>query len=337
MAAVKRKRIGDGGGGDTGDGGDAALKFGEELHGAFGRVAVQARIDGHGEDAGGAEADINVGGAAKAAEAESGDAEKNEGHGYLRDDEEVAQSPEAAGAREDVFAFERGGGKSPGGGPGGEQAEKNTGDETEREREGENFGVDADVEIDGDGNGKTKGGEAVGGPEGNENAECTAEKRKKNGFGEDLAKKLRARGTESNADGHFVLASGSLREEKIGDVGAGDEKNEKDDDHEGGEEKQDGGFIAGRERAGLFETEAEIFVGIGMGLRETLGEKIEFGGGFGLGDAGLEARGNGDPMIIALVEMSGVGKELIDVADGNPELRVEDEDRCRGSREGQRR
>lgn len=57
---------------------------------------------------------------------------------------------------------------------------------------------------------------------------------------------MRARGAESNAHGHFVLASGGLGEKKIGDIGAGDEKNEKDDDHECGEKKQDGGFIARR-------------------------------------------------------------------------------------------
>ncbi len=48
---------------------------------------------------------------------------------------------------------------------------------------------------------------------------------------------MRARGAESDAHGHFMLASGGLREEEIGDVSAGDEKNEEDDEHEGGEKK----------------------------------------------------------------------------------------------------
>lgn len=90
MAAGKRERIGDGGRRDAGNGGDAAPEFGEELDGALGGVAVQARINGHGENAAGTKADINAGGAAKTAEAEAGDAEKNERHGDLRDDEEVA-------------------------------------------------------------------------------------------------------------------------------------------------------------------------------------------------------------------------------------------------------
>jgi len=90
VAAGKRKRIGDGGRRDAGNGGSAALEFGEELDGVLGCVAVQARIDGHGENAAGTKANINAGGAAKTAEAETGDAEKNERHGDLRDDEDVA-------------------------------------------------------------------------------------------------------------------------------------------------------------------------------------------------------------------------------------------------------
>lgn len=80
MAAGKRKRVGDRCGGYAGEDGDAALEFGEELDGAFGGVAVQAGIDGHGENAAGAEANPDVGRGAKTAEAESSDAEKNERH-----------------------------------------------------------------------------------------------------------------------------------------------------------------------------------------------------------------------------------------------------------------
>jgi hypothetical protein len=74
----------------------------------------------------------------------------------------------------------------------------------------------------------------------------------------------------------------------------------------------------------LLETEAETFVGVGMGLSETLREDLEFRGGFDVGDAGLEAGGDNDPMIVAGTEMACIGKELIDVADRHPELRVEE-------------
>jgi hypothetical protein len=78
-----------------------------------------------------------------------------------------------------------------------------------------------------------------------------------------------------------VLASGSLREEKIGDIGAGDEENKEDDKHERRKEEKDDGFIARRERTGLFEVETQIFFGVGMRMSETLGEELKFGGGFG--------------------------------------------------------
>jgi len=324
MAAVKRERIGDSRGSDTGEDGDATLEFGEELNGAFGRVAVQAGIDGHGEDATRTKTNIDVGGGTKAAEAEPGDTKKNERHGNLGNDEEIAQSPEAAGTSEGVFAFEGGGRKAPGGGPGGEQTEEKAGGKAEKKSERENAGVDTDIEIERNRNRKTEGGEAVGGPEGDKCAECAAEKRKERGFGQDLAQKLGARGTESDADGHFMLTSGGLGEKEIGNVGAGDEKNEENDNHQGAQEKKDGVFVAWRERASLFEAEAETSVGAGMGLSETLREDLEFRGGFGVGDAGLEAGGDNDPVIVAGVEMTCIGKELIDVADRNPELRVEE-------------
>jgi len=182
---------------------------------------------------------------------------------------------------EDVFPFESGGGRTPSGGPGREQPEQNAGGQAEKKGEEENFVVDTDVEIEGDRYGKTEDGESAGGPGGDEDAKEAAKKGEKNAFGEDVAKELCTRGAESDANGHFALASGSLREEKIGDIGAGNEENEEDDKHERRKKEKDDGFIARRERAGLFEVETEIFFGFGMRMSETLGKELEFGGGFG--------------------------------------------------------
>jgi hypothetical protein len=77
-----------------------------------------------------------------------------------------------------------------------------------------------------------------------------------------------------------VLASGSSRKEEIADIGAGNEQNEEDDQHERRKEKKDNWFIARRKRAGLIEVETEILFGVGMSLRKTLGEELEFRGGF---------------------------------------------------------
>jgi hypothetical protein len=237
MASGERKRVRDCGVGDTGKNGDAALEFGEELDGTLGRVAMQARVDGHGQNAAGAETDVDRGGGAKAAQTKAGDAEKNERHCNLRHDKKVAEGPEAARAGKNVFPFQSGRGEAPCCGPGGKQSEENAGGKAEKKGKEENVGVDTDVQIDRDGYGKAERGETVGGPRGDENTEEAAAKRKKHALGKDLAKKLRAVGAQGYAHGHFMLASGGLRQEKIGDVGAGDEQNEKDDDHERGEKK----------------------------------------------------------------------------------------------------
>ena len=42
-------------------------------------------------------------------------------------------------------------------------------------------------------------------------------------------------------------------------------------------------------------------------------------------DAGLETSSDGNPVVVARVEMASVGEELVEIADGNPELRIEDE------------
>ena len=190
----------------------------------------------------------------------------------MRDHEKTAERPETAGTSEEVFALESRGSEPPGGGPGGEKTEENAGDEAKNETKKQDLGVDADVEIDGDRNRETEGGESTGGPDGDENAECAAEERKQRAFGDDLAEKLETSGAESDADGRFALTSSSSGEEEIGNIGASNEENKEDDEHERREEEKDHCFIARRERARLFETEAEVFVDIGVSLRETLCE-----------------------------------------------------------------
>lgn len=74
MSAGERECIGGGSRRDPGNYGAAALEFDEELHGALGRVAVQARIDGHSENAAGTKPNTYAGGAAKTAQAETSDA-----------------------------------------------------------------------------------------------------------------------------------------------------------------------------------------------------------------------------------------------------------------------
>jgi hypothetical protein len=51
---------------------------------------------------------------------------------------------------------------------------------------------------------------------------CSAAERKKGAFDKHLATQTGTRGSEGEPHGHFALACGSLREEKICHVGRGD-------------------------------------------------------------------------------------------------------------------
>jgi len=61
--------------------------------------------------------------------------------------------------------------------------------------------------------------------------------REEHSFGQDLAQNGEARGPERGADGDFLAAGESLGEDKIGDIGAGNEENESD----GTEKDEQGG------------------------------------------------------------------------------------------------
>ena len=72
---------------------------------------------------------------------------------------------------------------------------------------------------------------------GEKNSGGAASEREDQTFREELAEQTRASRAERGADGNFAPASGIAREEKAGDVGAGDEQHERDcanEHHEGG-------------------------------------------------------------------------------------------------------
>ena len=154
--------VGCDGGDDSGEGGDALAGLREELDGALGRVAVDAGVDGHHEDAVRAEADVDAGGRLQAAEEEAGGAEEDERHGDLRYQEDVAQAEATAGAGEGVFAFEGVGEDGAGGDPGWDEAKEKAGGCAEEEDVEKDSPVDRDGEVEWDGCGKAETGEATG-------------------------------------------------------------------------------------------------------------------------------------------------------------------------------
>src|ERR1019366_5734808 len=90
VSARERYRVGARGGSDARKGGHTLAQFAEELRGARRGVPVYTRIDGHGQDAARAEADVHSGGALQAAQKQPRGAEQHERHREPRDDQHVA-------------------------------------------------------------------------------------------------------------------------------------------------------------------------------------------------------------------------------------------------------
>jgi hypothetical protein len=81
---------------------------------------------------------------------------------------------------------------------------------------------------------------------------------KKDALEKELAEKLRACGSESESHRHLKLTLRSLREEKIGDVGARDAEDEKRDGGECSDEELEGFFATRGRRIGGFDVEAVV-------------------------------------------------------------------------------
>src|ERR1700683_933447 len=135
---------------------------------------------------------------------------------------------------------------------GGRETEENSGDDGDEEGEEEDAGVDGDFVEAGD----VGGGESEDGAfeeEHGEESDGAGEEGEEGALCEHLADEPRARSAHGEADGDFAAASGGAREEKIGDVDAGDEEDEGDgaeEDEEFGALRADEVFFNGDEADG---------------------------------------------------------------------------------------
>ncbi len=106
IAAVQRNAIGCDYRGHSWNRYNTLANFREELHSALCGIAIDARVNLKADDAAGAEADVDIRGLLQAAQKEAGRGEKNEAHGDLPDDEDVAQRDAAAWTRKRILPFE---------------------------------------------------------------------------------------------------------------------------------------------------------------------------------------------------------------------------------------
>ena len=143
---------------------------------------------------------------------------------------------------------------------------------------------------------------------------------KEQSFGEELAKQAGAAGADGEAEGHFVAAAEGADKKEIGDVGAGDEEDEGDDDDhdlEGGE--QSARVVERRLPEGP-EAQAAATIGGGVVGCEARGDGGNFLLGLGAGDSGLEAHIGFSPARAAVFEFVSAGFEGLLHRGGNPEL-----------------
>ena len=136
-------------------------------------------------------------------------------------------------------------------------------------------------------------------------AEDAAGQREDDAFGQQLTDDARAARAHGGANGEFTLAAGCAHEQKVGDVGAGDEENEADR----AEQDEEGLTSAGDDGvAQRLDAEAVFGVHIlGMKAAILVGDEFELSVGLGEGNAGLEPAGNKE--IVAVVGAVGIDLE----------------------------
>ena len=136
---------------------------------------------------------------------------------------------------------------------------------------------------------------------------------------------MAARGAQGEAHRHLPLTAGGLCQKQIGDVGAGNREHQQYDPRQCGQEHHDGVPISRGQRAGRFEAEAAILLRSRISLAKMPGDYGKLSHGPQASDAGLQAPGNHNPVVSARLVVAGVGQQLIQVAERDPELAIEDQ------------
>ena len=193
---------------------------------------------------------------------EAGDEEHETAERDLRGDECIHQT--AAGVR--IFStLERTGGLNGGGAKSGEKSEETGDDESEREHKEEDADIGGKGEADGIVRATETGNNERSRPHGKERAESGGDEGEDGALDQDELQEVAASSTDGNAESHFARAGGGLRDHEVGDVGASDEQNEK---NENGESEERGANV-------LLETRGAGGSGVeAQGLVEVLGNLL---------------------------------------------------------------
>ena len=255
------------------------------------------------------EAGIDVAQGDEAADEQGGTDQQDERERDLADDQQragLALTESGAGA---VAAFlERGVEVGARGSDGGEQTEENAGKQRDAEGEGEHPPIDADggaMLADAGNIAGAEGQQAAHADEAEHQSEDPSGDGEQNAFREQLADDARAAGSHGGANGEFTLASCSADQQKIGDIGAGDEKDEAhgSDEHEKRRSHIADNGIAERLDAECFFRGRACWVA----TAELIGGNFHLGVGLGQGHSWLEAAC--DQEVVALIVAVGIELE----------------------------
>jgi len=128
---------------------------------------------------------------------------------------------------------------------------------------------------------------------------------------QELAKNSDAASAEGHANSNFAVARGGATEKQIGEVGAGEQKNETDGGEEG---KQHGSDRTDDFFAQAYDVGLHAGIGIGIELSEVLRNALQFGLSLREWDTVLEA-GDDEEIVAAMI-----GEILRSERERHPEL-----------------
>ena len=162
--------------------------------------------------------------------------------------------------------------------------------------------------------------EGVAAKESDEQSAGGADNGKQQSFGEELTEQADAAGADGETKSHLVAAAEGSNEEKIGDVGACDEKDKgHDDNHDFERREQRPRVVEGRlpERP---EAQAAAAIGGGVVGGKARGDSGNFLLSLGARDARLETHIGFSPARAVVFEFVAAGFESLLHRGGNPEL-----------------
>ncbi len=245
------------------------------------------------------------------AEHQAGADEQDERERDLGDDEQIAQ-PSAV--RRPRAAAVHGAGQrrrvGPGGGDRGAESEEDAGRDRDGEREDQDAAVDRDRCRLGEAQRKNPD-EQVEAPRRERHSQQSSRAREQDALGQQLTEDASAGGAEGDAQGDLAAPRERAGEQQVGDVGAGDQENERHRSEQGQQRRP------GRVRQLPVERQQVHVVpgvGFGKGLLQRRLDRVEVGGGRGGRDPSPEPADDLVGMVVAVGALRRRQRE------GRPEL-----------------